>query len=268
MNIKNLCYLLLLCAFSISNANAADVLGGSWITKNITDPLDREIIKPILKETNKMTDPRTYLCGGVKSSACKKAMGMLNDKLNSELKTTAGKIALAALRDLPKCRLKEALKSTGVISNDCSDKANHWLMRDESGEEASQGQTEKMTKKTKEEIIKIKTKLINYTEKIAQSRATDGMAFCVKNLKHNWSLIIDSFGCGGYHTGQYLYEACRDIPYGYADLRRQWAGLCLGVANRSQDLKSYDADCQVGTMLDKKSADKLAVKTCSAFIFE
>jgi hypothetical protein len=195
-------------------------------------------------------------------------MGVLNDKLDNELETPVGKIALAALRDLPKCRLKEALKSTGVISNDCSDKVNHWLMRDESEEEASQGQTEKMTKKTKEEIIKIKTELIHYTEKIAQSRATDGMAFCVKNLKHNWSNLIGWSGCGGYQTGQYLYDGCASIAYGYTDLRRQWAGLCLGVANRSQDLKSYDADCQVGTMLNKKSADKLAVKTCSAFIFE
>lgn len=268
MNIKNLCYLLLLCTFPISNANADGILGGSWITKNIIDPLDRKILKPILKETNKITDPRTYLCGGVKSSACKKAMGILNDKINKELETTAGKIALAALRDLPKCRLKEALKSTGVISNDCSDKVNHWLMRDESGEEASQRQTEKMTKKTKEEIIQIKRKLINYTEKIAQSRATDGMAFCVKNLKHYWRFIIGSSGCGGYHTGQRLYYTCSDIPYKTIPVSKQWEGLCLGLAKRSQDLKSYDAVCQVGTMLDKKSADKLAVKTCSAFIFE
>ena len=131
MNIKNLCYLLLLCAFSISNANA-DVLGiRGWTKKNITDPIHRKIIKPILKETNKLTDPRIYLCDGTTTERCNEAIGEINKALNKELNSPAEKISLAAWRDLPKCRLKEALKSIGVISKDCSDKINRWLMRSE-----------------------------------------------------------------------------------------------------------------------------------------
>ncbi len=51
MTIKNICYLLILCAFSISNASA-DFLGiGHWTKRHITQPIYHKVIQPVVKET-------------------------------------------------------------------------------------------------------------------------------------------------------------------------------------------------------------------------
>jgi hypothetical protein len=211
MTIKKLCYFILLCTFSMSNANA-DFLGiGGWTKRKITRPIMRKVIQPVLTQVGHMTDPIYLLCGPKnkpKAPNCRKTLGKI---VAQGTDTTLGKIATLALEGMPVCALKNATKAVGINpGNACNVTRLKWLAQDNRPQGASISAQD--WRRLKESELK--------------------KASCVPSLVNSWKPLLNTpFNCqtggAGYASAKKLYFTCENRPGGRHAGNGSGTGMCL-----------------------------------------
>ncbi len=250
MTIKKLCYFILLCTFSISNANA-DVFGvAGWINDTSHD-INNRLIKPITHEISRMTNPINLLCAGINKSDCKKALGVIGDNIDKAARTEGGQIIAALLQDMPVCVLKHLTsKASGNKQSECNVRKMKWLNQDDRDKlPGNQG------KLSKQDVTLIKKNLLKHVKATSE---------CETTLVKSWISVIERgvVHCNFETRGRIwlpkqLYQACAQSGVGAF----AWP-VCLGGYVQWFDLVKKEGMCRKHAKFDLIMAKKLATAAC------